>query len=229
MLKWLLQWIHIVISKHRYVKWIIFCFFITLPAQSATSTQVISQNEINVASKKYGVLAVRRMQALLSLIAENSNRPERLKINLVNDFFSKVTYTEDKQVWGVNDFWSTPAELLAKDKGDAEDFAIAKYFTLIAMGVDEKKLYFSYVTATRIKRSHMVLTYFRTPTSEPLVLDSLTDRVLKASVRSDLIPIYSFNAKDLRDSTQASSKQGFESSMHLWGQMINRMQQGILK
>lgn len=217
------------ILKRQSIRWVVCILMIALPAQSAPSHQVISQKEINSANKKYGVLAARRMQALLSLISENSARPERLKINLVNDFFSKVTYTEDQQVWGVSDFWSTPAELLAKDKGDAEDFAIAKYFTLIAMGVDEKKLYFSYVTATRIKRSHMVLTYFRTPTSEPLVLDSLTDRVLKASVRSDLIPIYSFNAKDLRDSTQASAKQGFESSMHQWGKMINRMQQGILK
>ncbi|WP_191603728.1 transglutaminase-like cysteine peptidase [Marinomonas algicola] len=215
--------------KHKCSRWMIFCFLITLPVQSTTSIRVITQKEIDTAGNKYGVLATRRMQALLTLIEENSRRPERLKVNLVNDFFSKVTYMEDSRVWGATDFWATPAELLAKDKGDAEDFAIAKYFTLIAMGVDEKKLYFSYVTATRIKRSHMVLTYFRSPSSEPLVLDSLTDRVLKASARSDLIPIYSFNAKDLRDSSQISSKEGFGSSMHQWGQMVNRMKQSILK
>lgn len=203
--------------------------FVTLPVQSVSFDNIISEKEISTAKLKYGVLAVRRIQALQTLISENASKPERLQVNLVNDFFSKVTYMEDEAAWGQKDFWATPAEFLAKDKGDAEDFAIAKYFTLLAMGVDEKKIYFSYVTATRIKRSHMVLTYFRNPNSEPLVLDSLTDRVLKASVRSDLIPIYSFNVQDLRDSSQVSSKQGFESSMHQWGQMRARMKQGILK
>ena len=223
-------WVKRVILKYQSKQWLLLCLIFTLLVQSAApSNAVISQKEIDVASKKYGVLATRRMQALLTLIAENSNRPDRLKVNLVNDFFSKVTYMEDKQVWKTNDFWATPAELLAKDKGDAEDFAIAKYFTLLAMGLDEKKLYFSYVNATRIKRSHIVLTYFRSPKSEPLVMDSLTDRVLKASARSDLIPIYSFNAKDLRSSDQASSKQDFDSSMHQWGLMVSRMKQGVLK
>ena len=147
----------------------------------------------------------------------------------MNSFFSKVTFAEDKLVWKTNDFWSTPAELLAQDKGDAEDFALAKYFTLLAMGVDEKKLYFAYVTATRIKKSHIVLTYFRTPKSEPLILDSLTDRILKASARSDLIPIYSFNGQDLQNTSQKNSKKGFESSMHEWSRMLERMQKGILK
>lgn len=217
------------IVKRHITKWMFVACMAFVPVQSAPFDAIISAKELAQAEKKYGVLAVRRMQALKKLIEDNASRPERLKVNLVNDFFSKVTYMEDDAVWGRKDFWSTPAELLAKDKGDAEDFAIAKYFTLLAMGVDEKKIYFSYVTATRIKRSHMVLTYFRSPNSEPLVLDSLTDRVLRASARSDLIPIYSFNAEDLRNSSQASGKKDFESSMNQWGQMIARMQQGVLK
>jgi len=39
----------------------------------------------------------------------------------------------------------------------------------------------------------MVLTYFKTPRSEPLVLDNLNFKVFPASKRKDLIPVYNFN------------------------------------
>lgn len=201
----------------------------TFPVYSAApTTVVVSNSEVSKARTQYGELAARRLQALQTLIEDNQTRPERLKLNLVNDFFSKVTFRDDKHVWRKTDYWATPAELLAKDQGDAEDFAIAKYFSLLALGVDQKKIYFSYVTSTRLKKSHIVLTYFRSPRSEPLVLDSLTDRILRASARKDLIPIYSFNAKDLQNNSQSGSKKDFSNSMHQWSQMLNRMQNGTL-
>lgn len=210
-------------------KWLLLSVILAFPVHSALPTQVISDTEIGKARTQYGELAARRLSALKELIETNQSRPERLKLNLVNEFFSKVTFTEDSAAWKKKDFWATPAEFLAKDKGDAEDFAIAKYFSLIALGVDEKKIYFSYVTSTRLKKSHIVLTYFRSPKSEPLILDSLTDRILKASARSDLIPIYSFSGRDLNSGSQSASKKDFASSMHQWSQMLNRMQKGIVK
>ena len=36
-------------------------------------------------------------------------------------------------VWGVMDYWETPAEFFQKS-GDCEDFAIAKYFALRDLG-----------------------------------------------------------------------------------------------
>jgi hypothetical protein len=43
----------------------------------------------------------------------------------------------------------------------------------------------------------MVLTYFKTPKSIPLVLDNYNKRILPATKRRDLIPIYSFNGESL--------------------------------
>jgi hypothetical protein len=43
----------------------------------------------------------------------------------------------------------------------------------------------------------MVLTYFKTPRSEPLVLDNNSERVIPASKRTDLTPIYYFNGDTL--------------------------------
>ena len=199
-------------------------FALTLWAQSDTLLPVVSEQEVAQARTQYGELAARRLLALQELITDNKDRPERLKLNQVNNFFAKVAFLDDQSVWKQDDFWATPAEFLAQDKGDAEDFAIAKYFSLLALGVDEKKLFFSYVTSTRLKKSHLVLTYFRTPQSEPLILDSLTDRILKASARNDLIPIYSFNGRNIDRSTRRLAEKGFSGSTHQWSQMLQRMQ-----
>ena len=39
----------------------------------------------------------------------------------------------------------------------------------------------------------MILSYFETPSSEPLILDSIRKIIFPASQRTDLKPIYNFN------------------------------------
>lgn len=53
----------------------------------------------------------------------------------------------------------------------------------------------------------MVLTYFKTPKSEPLVLGNYNHKILPASKRRDLIPIYNFNG-DALFLAQKKGKQG---------------------
>lgn len=57
----------------------------------------------------------------------------------------------------------------------------------------------SYVKALTQQRieNHMVLAYYPTPGADPLILDNLNPRVLPASQRSDLVPVFSFNDDDL--------------------------------
>jgi hypothetical protein len=61
--------------------------------------------------------------------------------------------------------------------------------------VAESKLFLTYVQATELNVAHMVLTYFETPQSAPLVIDNYDRRILPASERKDLLPVYSFNAR----------------------------------
>ena len=91
---------------------------------------------INSAATKYGISAKRRLQEWDKLIKQNQSKSEPEKLRLVNDFFNRIRYVSDLEHWGVEDFWATPAELLASNGGDCEDYAIAKYFTLVAMHVD---------------------------------------------------------------------------------------------
>jgi len=157
----------------------------------------IDKQTITKVEKKYGIFAKNRVLALIKLMNSLKNADEKEKLTKVNHFFNQVTYASDMRVWGVKDYWATRMEFLGKDKGDCEDYATAKYFTLKQLGVPTNKMYLSYVKATKQKIAHMVLSYFKTKRSIPLVLDNYNKRILPATKRPDLIPIYSFNGDSL--------------------------------
>jgi predicted transglutaminase-like cysteine proteinase len=128
----------------------------------------------------------------------DSSELERLA--LVNTFVNKnIRFGTDLEVWEHEDYWATPLETVGRGSGDCEDFAIAKYFSLLALGVPEPKLRFVYVRALQQQgqtlrvEPHMVLAYYKSPGAEPLVLDNLASIIATASQRSDLTPVFSFN------------------------------------
>ncbi|MCP4877988.1 MAG: transglutaminase [Gammaproteobacteria bacterium] len=146
---------------------------------------------------EYSDQAYRRGLAINDLLAQLEGQPIRKQLTEVNRFFNQFEYREDHLHWGEQDYWATPGEFLATQKGDCEDFVIAKYFALRKLGVPDKRLYLTYVKALRQNVAHMVLSYFPTPASIPLVLDNYNPRILSADKRKDLLPVYSFNAKSL--------------------------------
>lgn len=160
-------------------------------------TGLISEAIILKAQKKYGKYVRNRYEALNSKLRELQNSSDEAKLEEVNNFFNKVSFIDDMKIWNQKDYWATPLEFLGKDKGDCEDFVIAKYFYLRNLGIDSKKLYFSYVKSTRFKETHMVLSYFETPDSIPLILDNINFKIFPANQRKDLTPIYNFNGESL--------------------------------
>jgi predicted transglutaminase-like cysteine proteinase len=88
-------------------------------------------------------------------------------------------FDDDMSVWGQSDYWATPAELIGQGRGDCEDFSIAKYYSLIELGIPVSKLRLVYVKAVQtgpagtFLQAHMVLAYYATPNADPLVLDNL--------------------------------------------------------
>jgi predicted transglutaminase-like cysteine proteinase len=196
---------------------------------NATGTPtLVTDADIAQAKKDHGLLASRRMQAWQDLIRNNQNKPERLKLQKVNDFFNQVAYKTDIEHWGQKDYWATPTELLGTDGGDCEDYVIAKYFTLKALGVAEDKLYLTYVKALRPRQAHMVLTYFKTPAAQPLVLDNINTRILQAEQRRDLIPVYSFNGDGLwvaKQRGKGKAVDGGTNKLKNWQSLLRKMDQ----
>lgn len=179
------------------------------------------------ATALYGPLGEgqQRIDAWQRLLATQKQVSEQEQLKVVNLFFNKqMHYVEDIDLWRQVDYWETPIEALWKGAGDCEDYAIAKYFSLRHLGVASDKLRITYVKALRQNRAHMVLTYYSTPDAMPLVLDSLTDEIQPASQRTDLLPVYSFNAEGLwLPGAKGDKKVGDTKRLSRWQDVLKKM------
>ena len=151
-------------------------------------------------AQRLGPATFGRAQQLMQTITEASRLSEDQRLTRLNDFFNQqILYRDDMDTWGVIDHWATPLETLSKGQGDCEDYAIGKYFSLIAAGVPSAKMRMVYVRAQVAGgiQAHMVLAYYPYPNAEPLILDNLIAEIRSASSRPDLAPVFSFNAEGL--------------------------------
>ena len=103
-------------------------------------------------------------------------------------------YEANDKVFRIGDSWI--------GMGDCEDFAIAKYFSLLAVGVPASQLRLVYVRLQLgapggPSQAHMVLAYYASAQAEPLILDNLITDIRPASRRPDLTPVFSFNSDGL--------------------------------
>lgn len=175
----------------------LFVFFLSL---SLLSLQSLGAKLIDVGiekkmEKKYGAFAKNRLLAIdKKLLQKLKNASDIKKLNSVNTWVNFIQYKSDKKVYGVSDYWATLYEFIGKNKGDCEDYTIAKYYILKELGVDPHKLKFTYVIYQNKKGkkiSHMVLSYFKVkqPKSKKdiLILDNNNRLVLPASKRPDLV------------------------------------------
>jgi predicted transglutaminase-like cysteine proteinase len=149
-------------------------------------------------NKLYGVQADKRLTALLELMNRIHASDETTKVREINTFFNRLEYRSDAQVWGKSDYWATRLEFLGKGMGDCEDYAVAKFLTLIQLGVPAEKLFLTYVKAIGwAETAHMVVSYYPQKGGVPLILDNYNKQIVLATERKDLLPVYSFTANDL--------------------------------
>jgi predicted transglutaminase-like cysteine proteinase len=155
------------------------------------------------AAQRQGPRALAGARELQPVLAAMLELEDEARLIAINQFFNRrIVFTDDESVWGVADYWASPLELLEKGRGDCEDYAIAKYFSLIATGVPVGKLRLVYVRAQiggpgGLVQAHMVLAFYPQPGAEPLILDNLIGDVRPASRRTDLTPVFSFNSEGL--------------------------------
>ena len=167
---------------------------------------------------------------------QQSRGDHRTWLAQVNSFAHRhFTYAEDKLQFGKEDYWASPAELLSSGLGDCEDWAIFSYISLRHMGIPEHQMRLVYVRAaiggpySGISQAHMVLAYYPEGADEPLVIDSLINDILPASQRTDLTPVFSFNADGLWVGTGGQkSRQSSSARLSHWREVIARMEaQGV--
>lgn len=187
----------------------------------------ITDKFIQSVKKNHGEYPSRRVKAWKKLMHGLKLAGEKEKIKQVNQFFNQFQYESDINYNGLSDYWKTPDEFVISGGGDCEDFSIAKYFTLITLKVPPDKLRITYVKSLTYNRAHMVLAYYPSPKAEPLILDNLSPKVLLASKRKDLKPVYSFNGKGLWVAKKRGQARliGKPSNLSKWKEVLKRMQQ----
>jgi len=212
------------------------CFFICLLCSFyVIATKVLdSFDEPKLLSRVknvYGDIGLDRTERWLKLLKSGQGNSEWNQLNKVNTFVNRhVNYENDLPLWGKKDYWASPVETLGRGKGDCEDFAIAKFFSLVALGVPEEKLRLMYVRQLTVNEPHMVLIYFEEPGSMPLVLDNYDKRIKPASARRDLRPIYSFNGNGLWMAKAKGMGKKVKNSrgVSAWTSLVQRIEQGEL-
>ena len=185
------------IAVIKYTLILLHCFVLVVAAETALSF-FVPEKRVATLNKAYGKQAVSRLNSLLVLMDKMVASPEDQIIVAVNRFFNQIEYGSDIQIWNKKDYWASRLEFLGKGQGDCEDFAVAKFLTMMQLGVPEKKLFLTYVKAVGYpEAAHLVVTYYQEPGSVPFVLDNYNRQILPATKRKDLIPVYSFTANDL--------------------------------
>ncbi len=185
-------------------------------AATTTSRFFVPEKLVANFEKEYGGQAVRRLNGLLNMMEKQAGLSEDQIVINVNNFFNQLEYRSDIKTWNKSDYWASRLEFLGKGQGDCEDFAVAKFLTMIQLGVPGEKLFLTYVRAVGFPEpAHLVTTYYKEPDTVPFVLDNYNKKILPATQRPDLVPVYSFTAKDL-----------YIQKQHGLG---NRVSRGLLK
>ncbi|MBL8483550.1 MAG: transglutaminase-like cysteine peptidase [Rhodocyclaceae bacterium] len=148
---------------------------------------------------------------------------ELTRVMAINRLANSIPYASDEEHWRSPEYWATPAEFVASNGGDCEDYVFAKYFALRDAGVGADKLRMVYVRAREANGviiNHMVLAYYPGPAEEPLILDNRVPRVLPAHARSDLEPVYAFNDELI---FQSGGSAGTSSEIRRWRDLSERI------
>jgi len=197
----------------------------TQPGRDLGFTTMASAGLLDAYGARFGSGARKRLEGWKQFAGARKSTPvaELELLTTVNTWMNRIRFIDDIRHWGREDYWATPAETVASDGGDCEDYSIAKYFLLKELGVPIARLRLTYVNAVKLGQAHMVLAYYSRPDAEPLVLDNLDPAVRPASQRPDLVPVYSFNDEEVW--IEARGRSGSPRQIRNWSAVIERLEQ----
>ena len=125
-----------------------------------------------------------------SYLGDLHNQDDLEKIKAINSYMNRAPYITDPRNWGVKDYWATLKEFFLKD-GDCEDYAIAKYFSLKALGIAPEQMRIAVVEDMNLKSPHAVLVV--NLKGQNWILDNQIPTVVKENAVYHYRPIYSIN------------------------------------
>lgn len=190
------------------------------------------KHQIELADKRYGPRGQQVLTQWRDMMQAEQGASRAEQLRKVNAFMnSHIRFQDDIVSWGVEDYWATPLEAMGRGVGDCEDYAIAKYFSLLILGVPSDQLRITYARArlggplSTVFEAHMVLAYYPSVNAEPVLLDNLIDEIQPASSRPDLTPVFGFNSDGLWIGASQGTGSSGNSTARLshWRDLIERM------
>lgn len=122
------------------------------------------------------------------------NRDLKTKLKYVNGFFNQWPAGVDFDLWGEEDYWAAPWEFIDKG-GDCEDYVIAKYYALKALGVPSKSMCIVIVDDFKAMITHVVLVVM--DGKNYYVLDNITDTIYRNGTAEKYVPVYFINEENV--------------------------------
>ncbi|MFO1436115.1 MAG: transglutaminase-like cysteine peptidase [Gammaproteobacteria bacterium] len=162
---------------------------VLLVGASTYATHARAENPIAIRNDS-SYSAVPTLVQWQTILKSARQLPEQQRAEIINQYVNRLQSIPDAQLWGVDDYWSTPTEMFYAGGGDCEDFAIAKYQALIDTGIPVQRLWLAYSkllqAGTGRIESHMVLV-FEDRAARLWVLDNVQSQLLPLNSRHDLI------------------------------------------
>jgi len=144
-------------------------------------------DEGSCASATFNRCHLRDWRAFLDRIRD---RNPMAQLDAVNRYMNQAPYIIDPRNYGVPDYWATPHQFLARD-GDCEDYAIAKYMSLKALGWDPGAMRVVVLRDLNLQIAHAVLVVYRDDVA--WMLDNQIETVVDAARIQHYRPYYSIN------------------------------------
>ena len=132
----------------------------------------------------------RVMQDMKSDLRGIEGQPLVAMAAAVNKMMNAKPYTGDSRLWGKSDYWATPVEFMERG-GDCEDYAIAKYTALRALGVPEERMRLAIVQDLKKNIPHAILIVYTD--QGPYALDNQNRNLVNGAQMKRYKPIFSIN------------------------------------
>lgn len=149
--------------------------------------QTVARARQACASGAPDACALEAWQGFLARVAE---KPLWERLRHVNVFINRVPYADDMESWGRVDRWAAPQDFLGRG-GDCEDYAVAKYLSLRALGLPARDMMLTAFFDAERGREHLVLVVLLP--GGAVVLDNESDFVLPWRAFGPYRPIYLLN------------------------------------
>lgn len=131
---------------------------------------------------------IRRWKAFL--VRARRGKP-LTQLRAVNRYINQWRYVDDRANYGKIDYWATPRQLFSSGGGDCEDYAIAKYMSLKAMGWPSSRMRIVVLQDQNLRIAHAVLAVKLNGTF--YILDNQIRAVIDHRRIRHYRPIYSMN------------------------------------